>query len=245
MNIWGWHAVLGLLNTKPNSVKQVCIAHSRRPDARYHEVAAVATQYHIPLVYRDRIELDEKCGLDHQGIMAELQEAAAVTPYQESNYQDLIENSLSDALILLLDGVQDPHNLGACLRSAAAANVRCVIAPKDKSVGITPVVRKVACGAAEIVPFITVTNLSRTMKELRELGVWIYGFDGEAKTSVYDAGFKGPVALAMGAEDRGLRRLTQENCDVLVKIPMPGKMESLNVSVATGIALFEVCRQRR
>ncbi|HGX92090.1 MAG TPA: 23S rRNA (guanosine(2251)-2'-O)-methyltransferase RlmB, partial [Candidatus Tenderia sp.] len=147
--------------------------------------------------------------------------------------------------LLILDGVQDPHNLGACLRSADAAGVDAVIVPKDKAAGLTPVVRKVACGAAESVPFYQVTNLARTLRELQELGVWLVGAAGEADTTVYQADLKGSLAIVMGAEEKGLRRLTREHCDSLIKIPMAGTVESLNVSVATGICLFEAVRQRQ
>ena len=146
--------------------------------------------------------------------------------------------------ILILDGVTDPHNLGAILRSADAAGVHAVVAPKDRSVKLTSVVRKVACGAAESVPFITVTNLARTLRELQDAGVWIVGTAGETETLVYDADLKGPLAIVLGAEGEGLRRLTRETCDSLVKIPMFGTVSSLNVSVAAGICLFEAVRQR-
>jgi 23S rRNA (guanosine2251-2'-O)-methyltransferase len=147
--------------------------------------------------------------------------------------------------LLVLDGVQDPHNLGACLRSADAAGVDAVIVPKDKAAGLTPVVRKVACGAAENVPFFQVTNLARTLRDLQERGIWLIGAAGEAESSLYQADLRGPLALVMGAEEQGMRRLTREHCDVLVNIPMAGSVESLNVSVATGICLFEAVRQRR
>jgi 23S rRNA (guanosine2251-2'-O)-methyltransferase len=146
--------------------------------------------------------------------------------------------------LLILDGVQDPHNLGACFRSADAAGVHAIIAPKDKAVGITPVVSKVACGAAETVPFIQVTNLARTMEMLKEQGVWLYGAAGEAEQTVYQTKLTGAIGIVMGAEGDGMRRLTRETCDVLLKIPMHGTVSSLNVSVATGIFLFEVVRQR-
>ena len=147
-------------------------------------------------------------------------------------------------LVLVLDGVQDPHNLGACLRSADAAGVSVVIVPKDNSVGITNVVRTTACGAAETVPFVMVTNLARTLRDLKEAGIWIVGLAGEGKQKLYEVDLKGPIAIVMGAEGKGLRRLTRETCDFVVKIPMRGTVSSLNVSVATGVALFEAVRQR-
>ena len=152
-------------------------------------------------------------------------------------------NSYS-AFLLILDNVTDPHNLGACLRSADAAGVHGVIAPKDKAVGLTSTVSKVACGAAETVPFYQVTNLARTLKELQERGIWLYGTAGEASESVFKTDLKGPIAIVMGAEGKGLRRLTRESCDHLINIPMTGSVSSLNVSVATGICLFEAVRQR-
>ena len=151
---------------------------------------------------------------------------------------------LLPALLLVLDGVQDPHNLGACLRSAAAAGATAVVFPKDKAVQVNATVRKTSAGAADTLPIFSVTNLSRTLRDLQKAGVWIYGFAGEAAASLYALDLKGNVALVMGSEGDGLRRLTRDNCDQLVKIPMPGEFESLNVSVATGIALFEAVRQR-
>jgi 23S rRNA (guanosine2251-2'-O)-methyltransferase len=146
--------------------------------------------------------------------------------------------------LLVLDGVTDPHNLGACLRSADAAGVHAVIAPKDNAAGLNPTVRKVACGAAESVPFIPVTNLARTLTQLQERGLWLRGAAGEAKATVYQSDLTGPLVLVMGAEGSGLRRLTRETCDELIKIPMAGSVSSLNVSVATGVCLFEAVRQR-
>ena len=172
--------------------------------------------------------------------------AARYRPVDEAkkgfSLTDLIKKD--NVFLLVIDGVQDPHNLGACLRSAAAAGVDAVIVPKDRAVGITSTVRKVACGASETVPFIQVTNLARTLKELRDEFVWVVGAAGEADVSLYDVKLNGKLAIVMGAEENGLRRLTRENCDQLVKLPMSGKVESLNVSVATGVCLFEAVRQR-
>ena len=148
------------------------------------------------------------------------------------------------AFLLILDNIQDPHNLGACLRSADAAGVHAVIAPKDRSVGITDTVRLVACGAAEHVPFVQVTNLARTIRQLKKSGIWIYGAAGKAAESLYKTDLSGPLAIVMGSEGKGLRRLTSEHCDFLISIPMAGSAESLNVSVAAGICLFEAVRQR-
>ena len=156
----------------------------------------------------------------------------------------LIEKAETPPLFLVLDSVTDPHNLGACLRSADAAGVAAVIAPKDKAVGLTPVVRKVACGAAETVPFVVVTNLARTLDKMKDAGIWMIGAAGEAEQSIYQSDFNGPMAVVMGAEGSGMRRLTRERCDFLANIPMAGVVTSLNVSVATGVFLFEALRQR-
>lgn len=178
----------------------------------------------------------------HQGIVAVIYDQAS--SYQEDDLEDLLAQAKTPLLLLVLDGVQDPHNLGACLRVANAAKVDVVIIPKDNAVGITAIVRKVACGAAELTPCITVVNLARTLGRLKELGVWLYGAAGEATDSIYQVNFTGNTALVLGAEGRGLRQLTRKHCDFLVRIPMLGEVPSLNVSVAAGICLFEVVRQR-
>jgi 23S rRNA (guanosine2251-2'-O)-methyltransferase len=180
-------------------------------------------------------------GTRHQGVAARYEAAKTL---DEKDLKGLVEAAEGKALVLVLDGVQDPHNLGACLRSAAAAGVTAVVIPKDKAVGITATVRKTSAGAADRIPLVQVTNLARAMRDLKELGVWLYGFAGEAKASFYALDLKGNVGLVLGGEGDGLRRLTGETCDQLVRIPMPGDMESLNVSVATGVALFEAVRQR-
>ena len=180
-------------------------------------------------------------GLRHQGAAARY---ATAKTWDEHELPALVEAAEGKALVLVLDGVQDPHNLGACLRSAAAAGATAVLFPKDKAVQVNATVRKTSAGAADTLPVFSVTNLSRTLRELQKLGVWIYGLAGEAEASLYALDLRGNVALVLGSEGEGLRRLTRENCDQLVKIPMPGEFESLNVSVATGIALFEAVRQR-
>ena len=180
-------------------------------------------------------------GLRHQGVIARYEAARQVA---ESELPSLIEAAAGKALILVLDGVQDPHNLGACLRSAAAAAVTAVVIPKDKAAPINATVRKTSAGAADRIPVISVTNLARTLRAIKDAGVWVYGMDGEATGPIYRTDLSGNVAIVMGGEGEGMRRLTREHCDGLVNIPMPGEMESLNVSVATGIALFEAVRQR-
>ena len=180
-------------------------------------------------------------GLRHQGAVARYEAAKAT---DEKELPGLVEAAAGKALVLILDGVQDPHNLGACLRSAAAAGVTAVVIPKDKAAPINATVRKTSAGAADRIPVVSVTNLARTLRALQELGVWIYGLDGEATQAIHAIDFTGNVAIVMGGEGEGMRRLTREHCDGLARIPMPGEMESLNVSVATGVALFEVVRQR-
>ena len=167
------------------------------------------------------------------------------TAGSEADLENILMNLQTPAFLLILDGVQDPHNLGACLRSADAAGVHAVIAPKDKSVGLTSTVSKVASGAAETVPFIQVTNLARTLRFLKENNIWIIGADALADKAIFDSDLTAPIALVLGAEGSGMRRLTREHCDLLVNIPMSGSVSSLNVSVAAGIFLFEATRQRR
>jgi 23S rRNA (guanosine2251-2'-O)-methyltransferase len=176
----------------------------------------------------------------HPGVAAHYEAPAAKS---EHDLADLLD--ADDALFLVLDGVTDPHNLGACLRSAAAAGVAAVVVPKDRAVGITPVVRRASAGAVDRVPLVEVTNRARALRELKDAAVWLTGLAGEADASLYDMDLRGKVALVVGGEGEGMRRLTREACDHLARIPMPGGMESLNVSVATGIALFEAVRQRR
>jgi 23S rRNA (guanosine2251-2'-O)-methyltransferase len=180
-------------------------------------------------------------GLRHQGVIARYE---APEQTSEAELPALIEAAAGKVLILVLDGIQDPHNLGACLRSSAAAGVTAVIIPKDKAAPINATVRKTSAGAADRIPVVSVTNLARTLRTIKEAGVWVYGMDGEASGTIYQTDFTGNVALVMGSEGEGMRRLTREHCDGLVRIPMPGEMESLNVSVATGVALFEAVRHR-
>jgi len=241
--VYGIHAVSAALK-KPKNVAEVIVSDEGRPNPRVAKILAQAQTGHVRVARIKKEELDKLSkGERHQGVVARLKEQAAVAaPTQD--IVELIQALNRPAFLLILDGVQDPHNLGACLRSADAAGVDAVIVPKDNAVGLTSVARKVACGAAENIPFYQVTNLARTMKELQELGVWIAGAAGEAEQSVYQADLGGSIAIVMGAEESGMRRLTREHCDFLVKIPMSGSVESLNVSVATGICLFEAVRQR-
>lgn len=239
--VYGIHAVDVLLKRNSDKVEKIYI-QSNRHDQRSHKLVKLAQDKGISVIQKERHELDEITDQRHQGIIAICQQIKQKN-YHEKHIPEILNQIDGNPFILILDGVTDPHNLGACLRSADAAGVDMVIAPKDNAASITDVVRKVACGAAESVPFITVTNLVRTMKLLQENGVWIYGTAGEAEQDIYQVNFSGAVAIVMGAEGDGMRRLTREHCDHLIKIPMAGEVSSLNVSVATGVTLFEVVRQ--
>ncbi|QQD17665.1 23S rRNA (guanosine(2251)-2'-O)-methyltransferase RlmB [Spongiibacter nanhainus] len=238
--VFGLHAVESLLRRDGGKVVEIYVQQGRR-DKRLGALIDLAKSHSVAVVECPRAKLDDLVSGRHQGVVA-LAEAAP--SFDEKALPGLLAER-PDALVLVLDGVTDPHNLGACLRSADAAGVAAVIAPKDNAVGLTATVRKVACGAAESVPFVAVTNLSRTLKALQDAGLWVVGMAGEAEQMLYDIDLKGPVALVMGAEGSGLRRLTREHCDFLAKLPMAGSVSSLNVSVATGVCLFEAVRQRR
>lgn len=239
--IGGIHAVESALRHFPERILAAWV-DSKRSDARAEEVAAKLRFLGVPIHSIDRARLEEIAeGVVHQGVMID------VLPAPELGDQDLqsaLDQDRPRPFFLVLDHVQDPHNLGACLRSADAAGVHGVIVTKDQSVGLTPVVTKVACGAAETVPLYRVTNLVRALSWLKKAGVWVVGAAGEADQLVYEADLNMPLALVMGAEGKGLRRLTRENCDFLVRIPMLGSVGSLNVSVAAGVLLFEALRQR-
>ncbi|WP_237068502.1 23S rRNA (guanosine(2251)-2'-O)-methyltransferase RlmB [Microbulbifer guangxiensis] len=244
--VYGLHAVQALLKSSPQQVQQLMLLRGRR-DQRLQKILAQAEKNGIAVTFVDRRVLDDRVGDEgnHQGAVAVC--AAQTRVYDERFLQELLEQldgRGEPPFLLVLDGVTDPHNLGACLRSAEAAGVHAVIAPKDKSAGLTPTARKVACGAAEVLPFVTVTNLARALQKLQQAGVWIFGAAGEAEHDIYQSQLTGPLALVMGAEGSGLRRLTREHCDHLIKIPMAGEVSSLNVSVATGVCLFEAVRQR-
>ena len=239
--IVGINPVEAALSNDAGRVREVLVENGQR-NARVLELAERAKKLDIVVRHRPRDELDKLAGeARHQGVAARYEAAPAA---HESDLDGLLERDGSDVLVLVLDGVTDPHNLGACLRSAAAAKVTAVIVPKDRAVGLTPVVRRASAGGAELVPLIAVTNLARTLRELKAAGVWITGLAGGTGQSIHAVDLHGPTALVLGGEGDGLRRLTRELCDFVVEIPMPGAMESLNVSVATGIALFEALRQR-
>ena len=239
--IAGLHSVRIALRHGAGSVQEVWV-ESRRQDQRIRELIELARQQGINLRQVSREDLDRMVpGSKHQGAVARtLAPAARDEAFLKAQLQQLDK----PPFLLILDGVQDPHNLGACLRSADAAGVQAVIAPKDRSTGLTAAACKVASGAADTVPFIQVTNLARTLRWLKEQGIWLVGTAGEAGMSLYDVDLKGPLAIVMGGEGKGMRRLTREACDLLVNLPMAGSIESLNVSVAAGVAMFEAVRQR-
>ncbi|MGZ9897119.1 23S rRNA (guanosine(2251)-2'-O)-methyltransferase RlmB [Shewanella gaetbuli] len=242
--IFGIHAVEALLQNSPERVIELWLLQGR-DDERLAPLVAAAQAVGIKSQRSARKVLDEKAdSSQHQGVVARVKAAKVLTENDLDSLMVKLESQQKKPFLLILDGVTDPHNLGACLRNADAAGVHGVIVPKDNSVGLTSVVSKVACGAAEVVPLFQVTNLARTMRYIQEKGVWIVGTAGEADSNVYQADLKGALAIAMGAEGKGLRRLTRESCDSLISIPMAGTVSSLNVSVATGICLFEAVRQR-
>ena len=239
--LYGLHAMQSVLENEPERVLEVLVLKGRDDD-RLKNIINQARRFGISVQFCQRKVLDDKVqGEQHQGVVARAKPARAL---DEADL-DTILSRHAEPFLLVLDGVTDPHNIGACLRTADAAGVHALIVPKDKSGGLTATARKVACGAAESVPLIQVTNLARTLKHLQEKGVWIAGTAGEAEQLIYDVDLKGPTALVMGAEGKGMRRLTREHCDQLVKLPMAGAVSSLNVSVATGVCLYEIVRQRQ
>jgi 23S rRNA (guanosine2251-2'-O)-methyltransferase len=239
--IAGINAVASAIEHDAENVREVLLeAGAKNP--RIGEIETQARRVGIEVRRVAQNALDGVAGgLRHQGAVARYQ---AAKTWDENELEGLVTAAEGKALVLVLDGVQDPHNLGACLRSAAAAAVTAVVIPKDKAVQVNATVRKTSAGAADSIPVVRVTNLSRCLRDLQQMGVWIYGLAGEADASLYSIDLKGNVALVLGGEADGMRRLTREHCDQLVKIPMPGEFESLNVSVATGVALFEAVRQR-
>jgi 23S rRNA (guanosine2251-2'-O)-methyltransferase len=238
--IYGFHAITSRLRQSPASVKELYL-DSAREDARAQVLLKTAEQHGTRIVRLDEKRLD---GLTHharhQGVAARIELARLAT-----HIEDVMDALSEPALLLILDGVTDPHNLGACLRVADAMGVHAVIAPKDRAVGINATVSKVASGAAESVPYIAVTNLARAMRELKDQGVWLVGTDERAERDLYTTALSGPMAWVLGAEGAGMRRLTRESCDELIRIPMLGSVESLNVSVCAGICLSESRRQRQ
>lgn len=241
--IYGLHTVQAVIERHPERVLELQVLQGRGDD-RLNSIVAIAYQHGISVQQRDRGQLDHLAESgNHQGVVARVREAV---PGSDNDLWALLDALDVPPFLLILDNVTDPHNLGACLRSADGAGVHAVIAPKDKAAGLTPVARKVASGAAEVLPFFQVTNLARVLKELRDRGIWLVGthLDETAKP-LYACDLKGPLGIVMGAEGTGMRRLTKEHCDTLVYIPMAGAVDSLNVAVATGVTLFEAVRQRR
>ncbi len=239
--VFGLHAVRTLLQRHADKVGELLVVRGRE-DARMSEVLKLAREHQVKVEFRSAQELDQLAkGERHQGVIARLQK---VDILGEGALDELLDQAGDAPFVLVLDGVTDPHNLGACLRTADAAGVHAVIVPRDRAAGLSPVVRKVAAGAAETVPLIQVVNLARTLRWLKERGLWVVGTDDQADLTLHAARLTGPLAVVMGAEGDGMRRLTREHCDVLVNIPMRGVVESLNVSVATGVMLYEAVRQR-
>jgi 23S rRNA (guanosine2251-2'-O)-methyltransferase len=239
--IYGFHAVGVRVKTAPESIIEIYIEPTRR-DARMRGFVEKAKEANVRLIEADGLRLSKLCGqLGHQGVVARVNPLA-----QQHSLDDLLDQLPSEVppLLLVLDGVTDPHNLGACLRVADGAGAHAIIAPKDHAVGINATVAKVASGAAETVPYFMVTNLARTLNELKERNIWIVGASDEAPKTLYQSDLKGPLAWVLGAEGSGLRQLTKKTCDLLVSVPMMGAVESLNVSVASGICLYESLRQR-
>ncbi|MGF1757463.1 23S rRNA (guanosine(2251)-2'-O)-methyltransferase RlmB [Photobacterium sagamiensis] len=239
--IFGIHAVKAVLASDPARFIEVFVLKGRQDD-RLMPVLTELQTLGITIQQAGRKALDDKAnGASHQGIIARVKQGKQ---YNENDLDTLLAGK-ENPLLLVLDGVTDPHNLGACLRNADAAGAVAVIVPKDRSAQLNATASKVACGAAEVVPLVRVTNLARTLRALQEQGVWVVGTAGEATHDVYHSKLTGPLAIVMGAEGEGMRRLTRETCDDLIKIPMAGSVSSLNVSVATGICLFEAVRQRQ
>ena len=239
--IFGLHAVQALLQQAPERALELFVLRERE-DAKVTALLKLAATAGLRPQGVPRRWFEERLTDNvHQGVALRVR---PLPPQGDNELMQMLDKLSVPPLLLVLDGVTDPHNLGACLRSADAAGVHGVIVPRDKSAPLNPTARKVACGAAEVVPFYQVTNLARSLRSLQEAGVWVVGAAGEATATIYDTKLTGPLALAMGAEGSGLRRLTREHCDSLAKIPMVGSVSSLNVSVATGIFLFEALRQR-
>ena len=242
--IFGFHAVTSRLRQNPDSIKEVFLESTRR-DQRARDLAKLAESQGVRLIACDDARLTSMAGgVRHQGVAANIDVTRS-----HIDIEDVLDTLTEPALLLVLDGIQDPHNLGACLRVADAFGVHAVIAPKDRAVGLTATVHKVASGAADTVPYVSVTNLARTLRELKDRGIWVIGTDADAGvgagSDLNSVKLDGPIAWVLGAEGEGMRRLTRETCDQLVAIPMLGSVESLNVSVSAGICLFETRRQRQ
>lgn len=239
--VYGFHAVQSLLKTRPEKIIHL-LAIKSHGESKLESILQEAKAQHISIEYINREKMDRLTETTHHQNIAAY--CVSQPPLNEQSLPNFLSNLSTQPLFLILDGVQDPHNLGACFRSADAAKADAIIAPKDRAVSLTAVVSKVASGAAETVPFFQVTNLVRSIEILKAQGVWVYGADEKASDVLFNTDLSGPVAIILGSEGKGLRRLTREHCDGLIKIPMYGQVSSLNVSVAAGIVLFEVVRQR-
>ncbi len=237
--IFGFHTVLAVLRADPKAVIEVYLDESRK-DARARDFAASVERAGARLMRVPATRLEGMAGGGrHQGVVARVEARS-----KKQTLEELLEGLQDAPLLLVLDGITDPHNLGACLRVANAAGANAVVAPKDRAAGINPTVSKVASGAAEVTPYFMVTNLARTLADLKDRNIWIVGTDERAETSLFEADLPDSIAWVLGAEGEGMRRLTRESCDLLVHIPMRGQVESLNASVAAGICLFESVRRR-
>ena len=236
----GFHAVIARLRQAPDTIREIYVEAQRR-DKRMQALIEQATKAgrSVHPVGADRLD-GLAGGSRHQGVVA-----VADARKLAHDLDEVLDTITGPALLLILDGVTDPHNLGACLRTADAAGVHAGIAPRDRAAGLNTIAQRVACGAADSVPYLMVTNLARTMREIKDRNIWLVGTDDQAPQTIHQADTKGPTAWVMGAEGEGMRRLTRETCDTLVHIPMLGSVESLNVSVATGVCLFETVRQRQ
>jgi 23S rRNA (guanosine2251-2'-O)-methyltransferase len=242
---YGYHAVESLIRREPRRVAALHVQADRQ-DKRMQTLCELSRNQGVSVLSCSKSELDALVSGRHQGVVAVLDQAVEAEAGGLMSEADLSEHlsKVTVPLILILDGVTDPHNLGACLRSADAAGVTAVVFPKDKSADVNDVARKVASGAAETVPWVRVTNLARTIESLKQAGVWVIGTDGDAEESLYEQDLSGPCAMVLGSEGAGMRRLTRDLCDFVVKLPMAGSVSSLNVSVAAGVCLFEAVRQR-
>lgn len=239
--VYGLHAIAAVLERSPERLLELWMAQPRDDArARHLKDRALAAGIRVQTVSGESL-LKLVGDVTHQGAVAAVR---PLKPWDEQQVIEALAQVDGDPLLLVLDGVTDPHNLGACLRTAEAAGVHAVVLPRDRAAAVDGVVRKVAAGAADFMPVATVTNLARMLDQLKDKGVWVVGTDGEAPQTLYEADLGRPLALVLGAEGSGMRRLTRERCDFLVRIPMAGQVESLNVSVAAGVALFEACRQR-
>ncbi|MEX3613439.1 MAG: 23S rRNA (guanosine(2251)-2'-O)-methyltransferase RlmB [Burkholderia gladioli] len=238
--LYGFQAVTARLRHDASTVAEVLYDQTRR-DRRMIDFLATAKEAGVRLIAADETRLWGLAHTErHQGVVARVEDLLLA-----QNLAELLDGIQGPALLLVLDGVTDPHNLGACLRVADAAGAHAIIAPRDRAVGLNATAAKVASGAADTVPYITVTNLARALRELKDAGVWVIGTADDAGASLYETKLDGPVALVMGAEGEGMRRLTRDTCDDVMNIPMAGSVESLNVSVASGVCLYEAVRQRR